>query len=243
MSNISEKQNALAKEIGCEPKEIEFSEKYGEFRTPDGTFTVMDEEEAKKAHLEYIESVIDDIGIEAFTPSFQEEILSDYIKQDDFEEINEESNENYAKDIKYETYQTTYANRLIDECVDAHIIVESDLTEDGEYEGDLDLEDELKEYLCKRDKADYEGNFAKWYSDSYGESELTTYVRNHSDVLDVQSISEACIDADGLGHSLASWDGVTREQDGFYIFKQDEYDDRSKEFVDGLKKKENIERE
>ena len=131
MRNISEKQNALAKEIGCEPKEIEFNEKYGEFRTPDGTFTVMDEEEAKKAHLEYIESVIDDIGIEAFTPSFQEEILKDYTKQDDFEKINEEINENYAKDIESETVYSTYANRLIDECAEAEIISESDLTEDG----------------------------------------------------------------------------------------------------------------
>lgn len=211
--------------------------KYEQFYTENGSYYIMTEEEADEAHLEYIENFVEEMGIEGFSLEFQEEIEEEYLNQDIFEEICNEYYYTYAADIESETYQTTYINRLIDECVDMGIISEDDLDEDGDYKGSIDLVEEISDRLVESVEEDYDGNYAKWLVDQVGHEELRIIINKNPNILDTEAISEACIRYDGYGNNLASWDCRTIEYDDYYLFKQDEYDNRSDEFKTAIKTK------
>lgn len=222
------KITALAVHLGCENFEIEYNDRYDEFYTSEGTFRVMDEDEADNAHLKYTEQLIDDMGIGAFAENFQRDIMSNYLEQDWFKECCEESYQCYAENIESEnsSVYSDCANRLIEECMDACIIDEDEIDEDGEYTGDLDLAEEYTQYLTERVEKDYDGNFSQWYLNEYGDESMAQVLKNNPYLLDVKQISDAMIECDGYGHSLASWDGYTNEENGFYIFKESDRDER-----------------
>lgn len=217
----------LAEYLGISPDEIQLEDnmqsKYTGYLTPEGTFTVMDEDEAREACYEYIEDFIDDCGISGFTPYFQDRIYSEFIDDGWFEDACREMQENYAYDIEHESGDVG-ATRLIDECIDAGIISEDDLNEDGEYTGDKDLVDEYAEYLFDRVGRDY-STYAEWYVDDFGD--IRDVVRSGAVSLDLDGIVDACIDEDGYGHNLASYDGYTIELPNFMAFKQDDRDERT----------------
>ena len=239
---LNKKIKSLATFLDISENEIEFAgdinhpRAYDFFNTPNGTFTIMTEEEADEEHYEYIENFIDELGITAFTDDFQEEIHRKYIYKTPFENFCIDDYDGYASDIEHETYQTKYANRLIDECVESGIITEEDIDENGEYTGNLDLIAELRDYIVEDIRKDYDGDFIEWFSDNFGKDQLDKFIKEVNCELDIQGISDACIEADGYGHSLSQWDGETNEEGEFYIFKQSNYDERSDSFKENLKK-------
>lgn len=72
------------------------------FLTPCGSFLVFTEDEANKAHNEYIRDLIDDLGIEGFSQSAQEYILDHFVELDNGEEFMEEDYRVYYGDIESE---------------------------------------------------------------------------------------------------------------------------------------------
>ena len=216
----------LAEYLGISPDEIQLEDniasKYTGYLTPEGTFTVMTEDEAREACSDYISEFIDDVGIGGFTPYFQDRIYDEFLDDDWFEDACKEMQENYANDIQDEAGEVG-ANRLIDECIDEGIISEDDLDEDGEYTGDKDLVEEYSEYLYDRIGRDYT-SYARWYADEFGD--VRDIVRSGAVSLDIDGIVDACIDEDGYGHNLASWDGDTIELPNYMAFKQDDRDER-----------------
>lgn len=225
-----DKVSALAEYLGISQEEIKV-EDYSydaEYETPDGIYTVMTGEEADEAHYNYIENYIDEFGISGFSEYGQEYIIDNCMSYDWFEDAWKEMEESYASDIATES-DDTYGNRLVQECVNAGIIddflddfEESDFDDIDEYiENNFDMDvlaEEYGEYLYN-DGMEYYGNGYAWYAADFGEEEAAECAKKYCD-LDIQAISDFCIDEDGYGNSLASWDGETVKYNGYYIFKQ-----------------------
>lgn len=216
MAELQDKITALAAFKEVSPKDITFrgddteSPSYWDEYSVDGEdYLVMTEDEADDALKEDLENFIDDLGIDGFTPQFQDWIKENAIDQDWFEEACEESERFYAEDIQSEE------GRLVEECIEAGIISADDLDENGEYTGDLDLVDEYSQYLVERIRNDYAGDFVKWYQDEFGSlKEVQDRI-----ALDIDAIVEEVKSWDGYGNNLAVYDGKEHEQNGFYIFR------------------------
>lgn len=226
MATLDEKIAALAKFKGVSPEQITFTgsdpdypDKWDEFEVDGETYTVMDGYEADEALKEDVENFIDDVGITGFAPNFAEWIKSNALDSDWFEDACRESDEFYAQDIANESGDA-YATRLIDECVDANIITTDDIDENGEYTGDLNLEEEYAEYLTNRTDSDYAGDFVQWYIDNFGDRELATLLQEGRVSYDLDAIVDEVKSWDGYGNNLARYDGYENEEDGLYIFRQ-----------------------
>ena len=82
-------------------------------------------------------TIIDDLGLESFTESFRDWIYNNATDTGWFEDALRESQEFYVEDIEEETYgQDKYANRLIEELVDAGILDDEDLVPEDEEDED-----------------------------------------------------------------------------------------------------------
>jgi hypothetical protein len=230
----AKKQKELAKYLEIPIDEIKIededsNDKYNQYYTPEGTFLVMNEEDSREAVKDDIESLMDDIGLDSFTPSFQETIIDKYMDEEWFKDYCKEDYEAYASDIETEPDRVgegKYDNRLIQECIENHIITDEEINEDGEYTGKKDLIEELSTYLYERVEKDYD-SYVAWYKFEFGNDSLTYLIKNNNITFDIEGITDACIEADGYGHFISSWDGETIELDTFYAYKQNEYDERN----------------
>lgn len=225
------KRKELAEYLEIDENEIQIEDEdskdiHNEYKTPNGTFYVLNEEESFRAVKEDVENSMDDLGLEAFTPSFQETICSKYIDDDWFEECCKKDYHNYASDIAEEPDRISdYANRLIQECVEHGIIREDECNENGEYTGIKDLIDELANYLIEDVEKHYY-SYADWYKDTFGKKDMRDVIKNLCISVDYNGIAQECIEMDGYGHFIAGYDGVTIELDKYYAYLQDTRDER-----------------
>lgn len=176
------------------PEESTYNDKVIKFKGAE--YLVLTEEEAEEKHLEYIENFIDDLGIEGFTPSFQEEILNNYIDDGGyFDDCLREHYESCVEDIKHED------GRLEEEMEDA----------------ECETEEEYIEHLIET-----AGDAKEYYKDNFDNEWFTKQVKENCS-LDIEAISQAHIDADGIAHSLARYDGKEYEEDvdgeTYYIYR------------------------
>lgn len=222
---IKNKAASLADYLNIDKKSLKYMQ-YGEmdnFIAPDGDeYLVCTDEEADKLAKEQIIELLDELGIESLSKEFASDILndSDYIDVDWFEDALKEDMESYVSDIEYETYDTKYANRLIDELVENDIVSEEDITDDGELFDDMDI-DELKEeyvdYLV-----DNAGDPVEYFRDNFGDEWFSNTVKQNG-LLNYDAVAEEVINLDGRGPSLATYDGKEVElDDDFFAYKQDE---------------------
>ena len=221
------KAKALADYLKIPVEKVKVSE-YDTFQTPDGEFTVMTEDEADDALYDDVENLIYDLGIEGFSEDFRDWIIENALDQSWFEEAEHESNLYYAEDIKLED-DDEYGNRLNQECVEAGIISEDDIV-DGEYVGDLELVDELADYMTEENRKYYRGDWVQWDADNFGWDDIKHLIRQGTVDLDIKAIADEVKDWDGYGNNLASWDGKTVELgNDLYAFKQDDTDNSDEE--------------
>lgn len=192
--------------------------------TVDGdSYLVCDDEEATKLAREEVINSIDELGITAFTPEFVSHIIDkEFVYVDWFEDAMREDYEAYAYDIENETYNTKYANRLVDELVEYGIIDEDDIDENGELKEEINKDNVIEMFvdsLCDGIDA------VEWYRDTFGDEEFSNIVSQHS-LLDFGVVADEAIEWDGRGHFLSRWDGEEIEiDDGYYAYKQDENED------------------
>lgn len=218
---------ALASFLGCDADDIEEIE-YGfprafNFETESGEYAVYySYDDAVEDAKDDVRNNIDDRGIEAFSESFQQEIIDDgLLDKQWFEDARYESNRFYVEGIKEESSTNPeYANRLIEECIENGLISENDLDENGEYEGDNDdLVEQYVEFLDYK-YGDYDP--IEWFRDNFGDAELRDMVREHN-LMDIEEIVERVVDTDGVANSLATYDfkenEVSYEDDEFFIYK------------------------
>ena len=183
-----------------------------------------DESEAYDAAVESVKDLIDDIGFTSIRG------WEDYVEDDWFKDAMMEMEESYANDIESEG-DNTYDNRLVQECYDNGLIDDEDfeLDEDGETDytqctvDTYKLVDRLANYLYD-DNMSYYNSAAEWYRRDFGDEDFETVVEQH-DLIDRDKISEYVVDEDGIGHTLASYDGEDNEYefDGitYYIYRTD----------------------
>ena len=213
MPRYEDRVNALASYLEVNPSTITDGYTENLFETEDGEeYFVVTEDEGRELAREDIESIIDDIGLDAFTPAFQDWITMYAVDDDWFEDACRESYTNYAYDIQDEE-DDEYGTRLAAECIENGLISEEDF-EDGQYIGDEDLVDLLSEHLVNQ-----VDDYVEWYRDDFGNDDLT-YVVNHYNLLDMEKIVDECIEQDGIAHFVASYDGDEIELgDDLYAYR------------------------
>lgn len=164
------------------------------------------------------EDLIDDMGPDGVNG------FEAYVDTEWFEDAMKESYEYYCQDIESES-SSGFQNRLVEECYDAGLIDDDDFEtdEDGNIDYDectvdsYDLIDRLADYLTDR-----QGDAVEWYIDNFGESEFREAVAANG-LVDTHKLAEYCVDADGVGHSLARYDGreIEYEFEGitYYMYR------------------------
>lgn len=215
--------NALAEFLNIDPSEISNSYDY-EYETPEGDYLVVDEDEATRLAEEDIESLYDDIGLDAFTPDFRDWIIMNALENDWFEDYVKESNESYVEDIEYESGSNGFDNRLIEELYDNDILTDDDfvLGEDDEpdysqLEDYIDIEDKKSEYV---DLLTYRaGDPVDYCGDNFGWDWVAEMASCHG-LLDMQEVKDKCIMEDGIAHFIARYDGEEHDLgNGLYAYR------------------------
>lgn len=216
-----EKIEALAELLGVDENEITQGYDDTVYEVSDGReYLVLTEDEADEEFYNSEMSLIDDLGIQGFTPSFQSRILTEFADEDWFEDAYREMEENYAYDIS-EDYDDTYGTRLVQECYDAELIDDDDFAMDEN--GDVNYKDcllstddlvtKLSEYLV--DSID---DYVEEFKFEFGEEELSEVVKRNN-LVDWDAVIEETKEVDGRGPTLAGYDGVEIDWDDYYIYR------------------------
>ena len=172
------------------------------------TYIVLDEDEADQAVIDYIEMVIDDMGVTSFTPDFQEWIYTNAFDDSGFYDIMREDYEQYYNDLD-----------------DADVISEAEELNllDAEDEDNIDAHDidSLRERLIDYHMDD-EPDAVTWFRDNFGDDEFNKQLARMSYALDIKTIAEEATYWDGRGHFLSTYDGDELElPDGYYGYRID----------------------
>lgn len=216
MVSTEERIKALATYLGVEEDEI--TEGYDDtvFEVNGEEYRVLDDDEADEAVVDDIEILIDDIGLEAFTPAMQYWIVENAIDNVDwFDDALEEDMNYYVDDMD--------DDEVVEEAIEYNVIDEDDAyieDEDGNQEinPDLDIEN-LGEQLVDA-LIDEQSDAYDWYVDNYGEKSVRDLITDGTLTLDYQAIADECVKWDGRGHNLASYDGEEIELDnGLYAYR------------------------
>lgn len=206
MPSYEERVSALANYLNVDPSTINDSYRENLFETEDGEeYFVVDHDEAEELTREYIEETVDEMGLSAFTPRFQDWIINNACKTSWFEDACKESYDNYVYDIQNEEDEE-YGTSLAAECVENELISQEDF-EDGQYVGDEDLAELLSEYLF--DQVD---DYVEWFRDNFGDRDFDEFV-SENNLFDIDHIVNECILVDGIAHFIASYDGEEIELD------------------------------
>lgn len=210
----AERIGALAKELKIDPSEVEVNDVLeNTFSLKDGrTYMVVDEDEAREAVVNEIDVLLDDLGIEGFTPAFQEWIKENALDTNWFEDTIRESNQSYVEDIEDEDGE--YGSRLLEELVETGLYT----VEEVESE-DFDVEEAKERYVDYLSDVD---DPIEYFIDNYGK-ETFKYALKHGDIdLDIQAIADEAIVWDGVAHFLARYDGREIELDnGLFAYRVD----------------------
>lgn len=216
LSEDEEKAKALSDELG---KEVDFHN--GIFETDDGEeYKVLTDDEADERCSEGVRELINESGIEAFSPNFQEWIKDNALDSEWFDMAKDESNEYYMQDIRDEG-DDEYSSRLLREMVEEGVVDESDLEENEEWLLDL-KEGSVDDYWgdFKERLNDRWPDSVQWYVNNFGGEGLTTVIKNNSGILDVGKIVEEVKDRDERGNEIASYDGEEIElNNGYFAYR------------------------
>jgi len=105
-----EKIEALAQYLGIDVDEIEESGN-NEFETPEGDYTVLTADEADEWSRDEEEMLFYDMGLDAFSPNFQDWILSNAIDEDSVNDI-VDSDLAYFRDQEEDEDMVSYLESL-----------------------------------------------------------------------------------------------------------------------------------
>lgn len=83
--------------------------------------------------------------------------------------------------------------------------------------GDI-TEDEIRENYLEGLNASIEGQWMSEYKFQFGESEFQRILIQEG-LIDIEELAKYCVDIDGIGHFIASYDGDETEHEGYYIYR------------------------
>ena len=148
-------------------------------------------DEAEEAAQEDCKELFDDVGIEGIR---FENIggIEQFVDTGWFEDAKKEDAEYYVSDIH-----------------------ESDPERYQEEFGDVDEDEAVEKYL----EDYYDGDDIQWYIDNFGKKQFTEIVKQNN-LIDLNKLAEAIVDADGPANSLARYDGDEISLDcGYYCYR------------------------
>ena len=146
-------------------------------------YYVLTDNEAQEIYEDMEKELINDLGLEAFTPMAQEYIINNCLNLGWFDEYREEF---YQMEI--EEYDE---EELLEQFKDYNV----------------NNEEELLEGIIKESMREY-GNSFNWHQEYCGISNKElTYLIDYYNLLDVDKVIEYCQEIDGRGHMIASYDG------------------------------------
>jgi hypothetical protein len=213
-------------------------------------YAIGSEYDTEKAALEYVESLIDDIGYEGFRESFLEEHIDenqlkrfvyDFYYDDLYNEPNAYINDEYRNLSDSQEEEINRKERTISKLELQISSLEDRL--DGEDDDDInekieeftemisELEDEIEEI-----KNDPEGDFPDEIIEKEIQSRvddamydpqtwMRDYGMNIKDFIDEDGFIQAVVDADGIGETLNRYDGsadlITVNNETFYVMRID----------------------
>lgn len=199
-----------------------------EFDDDNKEYVIYDDyDAARDAAIENTKNLIDDIGTdEKSLDRWRGSLGDDFIDTDAMKEWQREDYDNYVNDIENENGE--HGNRLYDELMDAGFIEDTDEyfervvddveNEDEEDEGYLDYDsplfdiDSMKEKLVDK-LCDGYNDVIDWYTGNFGTDGLENFIDN-------EKLAEMIVDSDGIGNSIASYDGdeFNFSEDGYDIY-------------------------
>ncbi len=175
-------------------------------------YLVVDEDEAWNYVYDDIKSLMDDMGLDAFTPDFKDWIVENCIDPDYFDDWVVEDLEQLAEEYDME-------GTLVDECLSSGYIDDEDIDEDGEYIGDGDLQEIYVEGRLE-DINNEAQTSVDYIADNLGWEIINKNVQNNLDSLDMDAIVQECIEWDGVAHFLARYDGEEIDLgDGYFAYR------------------------
>ena len=213
-------------------------------------YAIGSEYDTEKAALEYVESLIDDIGYEGFRESFLEEHIDenrlkrfvyDFYYDDLYNEPDAYINDEYRNLSDSQEEEINRKERTISKLESQISSLEDRL--DGEDDDDInekieeftemisELEDEIEEI-----KNDPEGDFPDEIIEKEIQSRvddamydpqtwMRDYGMNIKDFIDEDGFIQAVVDADGIGETLNRYDGsadlITVNNETFYVMRID----------------------
>jgi hypothetical protein len=163
----------------------------------EGDFVIYNNySDAENDAIEICKNIIEDCGI-GENLLFEAEIQG-MIDESWFEDFWRESNEfqAYEEDIQY---------------------IASDEQLEQLENGDI-TEDEIRENYLEGLNASIDGHWMDEYKYQFGESEFQR-VLIQENLVDIEELSKYCVDIDGVGHFIASYDGEETEHEGYYIYR------------------------
>ena len=83
--------------------------------------------------------------------------------------------------------------------------------------GDI-TEDEIRENYLEGLNSSIDGQWMSEYKFQFGEEEFQR-VLIRENLIDIEELSKYCVDIDGVGHFIASYDGDETEHEGYYIYR------------------------
>ena len=147
--------------------------------------------EAEEAAQEDCKELFDDVGIEGIR---FENIggIEQFVDSSWFEDAKKDDAEYYVSDIH-----------------------ESDPERYKEEFGDVDEDEAVEKYL----EDYYDNDDVQWYIDNFGKKQFTEVVKQNN-LIDLNKLAEAIVDADGPANSLARYDGDEISLDcGYYCYR------------------------
>jgi hypothetical protein len=161
-------------------------------------YLVLTDSEADEEFSHHQDDLYDEMGINSLSDWAFNCAISDFVDKEWFEEAMKESYESYVNDIESESSSSDeYENRLEEEIA----------------ENSAENKEDYIDFLCSvHDSA------IDWYEESFGKEALTQVIIEN-DLIDKDALFSWIKTQDGRGSSLAGYDGVENEQNGYYIYR------------------------
>lgn len=168
----------------------------GEEQWPPEYIVAQDEDEVFNACKEEIESLMDDVGIlDALNWNNMGGIEKYLSNPDFFEEAFRDSYQHYVQDIADEDG----GKRLKEEMAEAGV----------------DTPEELVEHLVESID-----DYAEEFEFQFGKETMSAAIKEGNVSLDMDAVTQECIDTDGAGHLLSGYDGQEIElADGYTAYR------------------------
>ena len=210
---------ALAKYLEKDKEEIKQSEYDNNiFEVDEKEYLVVDGDKAEKLAKQEIEGLWEDLGLDAFSPTFQKWILEECIDQDCFKDIVQD-------DLNY-YYNELDAEEIVEKAIDEDLIDFEDAYDNEYFEEtglliirpsvDIDLlREQLQEKELNHINDYYE--YVKW---SYGNDFVLEFINDNLSCIDVNKLVNECLRLDGIANFLATYDGDEIDlENGLYAYR------------------------